>query len=258
MDTSQFIAFFKKQLKPPLLDIYRQYENLVEAKTPSFNIPQGETPKHKFVHGKIFEDCINQAAKNCKEDRKIIEEFKSLYEEFCDNPRNVEEYFAGMKQAGSVAWSIVRYMQLQHGSSTFGKRIKNEHFKMLRPNLLIDFIQPTLIYDFKLSTAKSQEEYEQKYLVSGLIQVLIYYLCMGLSPENAKLGVLVFYSSLNKVVFYTSNVHKDGFCVKLLKDKLNENKHLNDSDTESMPDLEPISTEIESLDTMPKLELLTI
>ncbi|CAC5421736.1 unnamed protein product [Mytilus coruscus] len=258
MDTSQFITFFKKQLKPPLLDIYRQYENLVEAKTPPFIIPQGESPKHKFVHGKIFEDNINQAATNCKEDRKLIEEFKSLYEEFCKRPRNVEEYFAGMKHAGLVAWNIVRYMQLQHVSFTFGHRVKNEYFKMLRPNVLIDFIQPTLIYDFKLSTAKSQEEYEQKYLVSGLIQVLIYYLCMGLSPENAKLGVLVFYSSLNKIVFYTSNVHKDGFCVKLLKDKMHENKHSNDSDTDTMPNLEPITTEIEALDTMPKLELLTL
>ena len=264
MDINTFISFFKERVKPPVLDIFRQYEHVIEAKTKPFIIPVGAHAKHKFVHGKFFEGCVKQAATNCLEDRKLIDEFKSLYEEFCQNPCNFDQYIAGMKQAGSVAWNIVHYIQKQHASFTFGKRIANEHFTMLKPNLLIDFIQPTLIYDFKFSTAKSQEEYEKKYLINGLLQVCIYYLCLGLSPEYAKLGVLVYYSNLNKVVFYTSNIHQDRFCVNLLKEKMTENKHLSDTDPDHMPNLEPLSLQLnkhlddKDPDHMPHLEPLSM
>lgn len=243
MDISKFISYFKEEVSPPVLDIYRQFENVIEAKTGSFTIPTGDHPNQKFVHGKIFESCVNQAANGRILCKTITDEFISLFPDFCKNHRNIDQYFSGMKQAGSVAWNVVRYMQMQHVSFSFGKRIENEHFTMLKPNLLVDFIQPTLIYDFKFSTLKSADEYEKKYLVNGLIQVLIYHLCLGKSPENVRLGVLVYYYNLNKVVFYTSNVHLDGFCVKLLREKLTENKHSDDSDSDTMPKLEPLTLE---------------
>ena len=71
-------------------------------------------------------------------------------------------------------------------------------------------------------------------------------------------------------MFYSSHVHRDGFCVKLLKEKMTENKHLDNSDSEIMPQfehmrrqtdhdvmphLEPIVRQPES-DTMPQLELI--
>jgi hypothetical protein len=46
-----------------------------EAKTKPFIIPFGAHAKQKFVHGKFFEDCVRQAATNCLEDRKVIDEF---------------------------------------------------------------------------------------------------------------------------------------------------------------------------------------
>ena len=263
MDINSFISFFKERVKPPVLDIFRQYENVIEAKTKPFIIPFGAHAKQKFVHSKFFEDCVRQAATNCLEDSKVIDEFISLYEKFCQNPCNFDQYIAGMKQVGSVAWNIVHYIQKQHASFTFGKRITNEHFTMLKPNLLIDFIQPTLIYDFKFSTEKSQEEYEKKYLINGLLQVCIYYLCLGLSPEYTKLGILVYYSYLNKVVFYTSNIHQDRFCVKILEEKMTENK-LNDTDPDHMPNLEPLSLQLnkhlddKDSDIMPNLEPMSM
>jgi hypothetical protein len=67
-------------VKPPVLDIFRQYENVIEAKTKPFIIPFGAHAKQKFVHSKFFEDCVRQAATNCLEDSKVIDEFISLYE----------------------------------------------------------------------------------------------------------------------------------------------------------------------------------
>jgi hypothetical protein len=46
----------------------------------------------------------------------------------CTEICNFDQYIAGMKQVGSVAWNIVHYIQKQHASFTFGKRITNEHF----------------------------------------------------------------------------------------------------------------------------------
>ena len=124
MEISDLICYLGEK-DETIFQQYVQFDNVVEARTSRFFLPQCTLKKQYLIHEKLFKDCVKQAATNCHADDRIWKEFEWLFRDYCKGGGNLKQYSDGMPHAGSTACNIVRYIQNQQDSVSFGKTVEN-------------------------------------------------------------------------------------------------------------------------------------
>lgn len=224
MEIPDFISYLREKDETNV-EQYIQFENVMEARTSHFFLPQCTLKEQSLIHEKLFKDCVKQAATNCHADDRIWKEFEWLFRNYCKAGGNLKQYSDGMRHAGSTAWNIVRYIQNQQDSISFGKTVENAIFSGLKENMQIDFFQPNLIYELKF-TESDKAVYEKNMLVNDIIRAVLHVLVTGVKQVHTKLGILVYYWKLKSIVFDTTEAHQNEDLVAMLEGKL-----LTDDDT---------------------------
>ena len=141
------------------------------------------------------------------------------------------KYKTFMREAGRDAWDIFSTnVKTVYGSKknsisySFKHAIQNKTLSILTRELEADiFVSslPNIVCEIKYSTM-NKAQYEKKYLVHAIVQVLIYSLALNLDPSTLHLKILVCYSRIGVVVLYESDVHKNETLVNRLLEKLRE------------------------------------
>ncbi|CAC5421731.1 unnamed protein product [Mytilus coruscus] len=230
MEIQDFINYLRQndEIK---FENYAKFEQVLEAKTSHFFLPQSNLKEQAMIHEKIFKDCVKQAATNCHADDRIWKEFEWFFRDYCKAGGNLKQYGDGMRQAAFVAWNTIRYIQDQPEAGNFGTTLENSIFPGLKEHLLVDFSQPSIIYELKF-TELDKDEYEKDCLVNDTVKAVIHFLVSGLKPDRAKLGVLVFYWKINSVVYYATEAHQNEELVVILEEKLSPGNDEHDKNRE--------------------------
>lgn len=190
----------------------------------------------KCIHGNIFEDKVLKStldnynrnfsvvgSNNDEAQKKAIRNFQDFQEIFGKKPS--KNYTKAMETAGMKAWSILKSKST--GNTKLNRKtifayeewVPNSVSENLMKSLRADCVGRTgdftLVVDLKFSTM-SQKSYEDKYLIDGIIQVLLYAALMDLDPDNHTTGVLVYYGKEGEIVFYSTDKFTDLSCMEKL------------------------------------------